>query len=152
MPALVLSVLQWVVLAALTGVAVIRASVLDATFWVTLQWLLVGAAVVVPFNLLLIGLENVLFLLFPSRLLANTPGDFQAMGRGVLVMVAKILLLGIVGGVAFLAGFIVYGLSGESILLAVAAGWIVLADGAAVLVPVAGLVFMRIDISRDKPA
>src|SRR5262249_30260159 len=33
-----------------------------------------------PFNFLLFGVENLLFLLFPTRVMATAPGDFQAMG------------------------------------------------------------------------
>ena len=150
-PALILGALQWVMLGGLAAVEYVRAPAHNAAHWAELLWLLAGAAIVVPINFLLFGLENVLFLLLPSRLMATTPGDFQTIGRNVLLMLVKMLTFGLVGGLASLVGWVAFMASGQSALLALAAVWIVLADCAAILVPVAGLAFTRIDLSRDKP-
>ena len=40
-------------------------------------FLLVGAAFALPFNTLLFGIENLIFLLFPQRVVAVSPGDLQ---------------------------------------------------------------------------
>ena len=69
MPVLLTCCLQWVVLA--------------AVFWVSGRggrFLLICAAYAVPFDFLLFAMENLFFLLFPTRLAAATPGDFQALG------------------------------------------------------------------------
>ena len=59
--------------------------------------LLLAAAVFAPlYNFVLIVVENLLFLLFPTRVMVTTPGDFQAMGRNVLTQLGK--LVGIGGG------------------------------------------------------
>jgi len=44
-------------------------------------------------NFLVFGVENLLFLWFPTRLVPSTPGDFQLMGRHILLMMAKMLVL-----------------------------------------------------------
>ena len=66
-----------------------------------LWWLLVGCAFFVPLNFLIFAIENLLFLWFPSRLVANTPGDFQVLGRQVLLWLAKLFSLLVVLGLAF---------------------------------------------------
>ena len=58
-----------------------------------LRYGLAGAAVVVPINFVLFALENVLFLLFPARQMAATPGDFHALGRQFLTLFARTLVL-----------------------------------------------------------
>ena len=42
---------------------------------------LTAAALAFPFNALLMSTENLIFLLFPSRPAASSPGDFQVLGR-----------------------------------------------------------------------
>src|SRR5262249_3174585 len=54
----------------------------------------------VPFNFLLFGIGNLLFLLFPTRTVNASPGDFQAMGRYVLLNLAKFITLSMAAGLA----------------------------------------------------
>ena len=63
--------------------------------------LVVGAAFALPLNFLLFSLDNLLFLWFPSRIWATNPGDFQALGRNVLIILTK----AIVGGAAAAGAF-----------------------------------------------
>src|SRR5262249_12942502 len=80
-PVLLLSLVQWLFLAAIQAV------------W--RRWeppLVLCAGFALPANLLVFGLDNLLFLWFPSRLVAANPGDFQALGRNVLVLLTKILV------------------------------------------------------------
>jgi hypothetical protein len=128
---------------------------------------LVLAAFALPFNFLLLALENLLFLLFPSRLMASTPGDFQTVGRNVVMLLAKMLLLGVVLVVAGLAmggtylvlsnvGRIVGPALGWTTGVPMApllyVGWIVLAAAGAALVPLLAWAFERYDVGRDTPA
>ncbi len=113
---------------------------------------LAGAAAVfvLPFNLLLFGLENLLFLLFPARILANQPGDFQAVGRNVLYFLAKVVALIVVAAVAGLTAVVV-GLVCRSPLAGMAAAWVILAISAGLTVPLVALAFTRFDVGRDTP-
>ncbi|HTU19382.1 MAG TPA: putative ABC exporter domain-containing protein [Gemmataceae bacterium] len=119
------------------------------------DWLLpaclVCAAYVPPINFLLFALDNLLFLLFPTRLMAATPGDFQALGRSVLFLAAKVTALGIVCGVAVIVGAVMYVASDESLLLAALAAWPVVVLSAAALVPLVAWAFTIFDVGRNTP-
>jgi hypothetical protein len=141
-PVLLVCLIQWVALAVVAA-TLPRGVMMQA---------LVGAAVlVVPFNFLLIGLDNLLFLLFPSRALTPAPGDFQMMGRLLLTYLGKILGLGLVAGAAVLVAAPVYLLLGRSLAVALTAAWFVLAAFAAGQVPLIVLAFRRFDVARDTP-
>jgi hypothetical protein len=110
------------------------------------------AAYVVPINFLLFALDNLLFLLFPTRLMAAMPGDFQALGRNVLFMVAKATGLVMVGLAAFLVGWLMYTVSGNNWVIGVSAAWPVVVVCAAALVPLVAWAFVLFDVGRDTPA
>jgi hypothetical protein len=99
----------------------------------------------------LIALENLLFLLFPVRLLASTPGDFQALGRNVLLALTKTTGLALAGMGALVSGIVAWLLT-HSWAAAVAAAWLALAACGAVLVPCIALAFTHFDVGRDTPA
>ncbi|HEY7423183.1 MAG TPA: putative ABC exporter domain-containing protein [Gemmataceae bacterium] len=143
-PALLMTALQW------TGLAVVLATSPPNA------WLLPGcltcAVYVLPINFLLFTLDNLLFLLFPTRLMAATPGDFQALGRNVLFMVAKMTALAFVTLAAGVTGLIVYYVTGGSWLLGVLAAWPVVVLSAAALVPFVAWAFTIFDVGRDTPA
>lgn len=151
-PVLLLTLVQWIVLGVVQGVMGRVAPLL-----------LVFAAFALPFNFLLFGLENLLFLLFPMRLTAAAPGDFQAMGRNVLFLLAKTFSLALVGGMAALMGGLVYYLvglvlpattgTGERVQwsFALAAAWGTVALAAAGLVPLVARAFVAFDVARDTP-
>jgi hypothetical protein len=114
--------------------------------------LLTTAALALPFNALLMASDNLIFLLFPARPAAASPGDFQMLGRqaaqlimkGLAVMVGCLVAFGIAIPVYILAG-------GSLIVLALLAGTI-LAGEAAALVPLVARAFERFDPSTDMPA
>jgi hypothetical protein len=143
-PVLMMTLLQWIGLAVVVWVSPPR------------DWLLEGclacAAFVVPINLLLFALDNLLFLLFPTRLMANSPGDFQALGRNVLLMIAKGLTVMVAGGTAAGIGYLIYLLPGGNMAAAVVAAWLVVLVFAASLVPLVALAFVFFDVGRDTPA
>jgi hypothetical protein len=120
------------------------------------DWLLPASLACVlyipPINFLLFALDNLLFLLFPTRLMAATPGDFQALGRNVLFLAAKAMVLGMVCMAAGIVGMVVYWQLGESFLLAALAAWPVVALFAAALVPLVAWAFTIFDVGRDTPA
>jgi hypothetical protein len=111
-----------------------------------------GVLFLLPLNFLLFGLDNLLFLWFPSRIFATNPGDFQALGRNVLILLVKMVVMvgaGLLGGAA---GWLVWYLTGGQLDAALLAGWIILVMFAAILVPLAAIAFRNFDVSRDMPA
>jgi Putative ABC exporter len=141
-PVLLICLVQWIAL------AVIAATLGRST---ATEGALGTAALAIPFNFLLIGLDNLLFLLFPSRAMTPTPGDFQVMGRLLLTYVAKLMILGLAVGAAALIAVPAYFLLGRNLPAAVAAAWLVLAAFALGQVPLIVLAFRRFDVARDTP-
>ncbi len=111
-----------------------------------------AAALALPFNALLMSTENLIFLLFPSRPAASSPGDFQVLGRQAAQLVIKSLSV-IVGGIIAMAIavplFILTG--GSWLVLTLVAGAILLGQTCA-LVPAIAWAFARFDPSVDTPA
>jgi hypothetical protein len=113
--------------------------------------LLAAAFVALPFNALLMTTENLIFLLFPTRPAAASPGDFQVLGRqaiqlvmkAVAVIVGCVLAFGIAGTLAMLVG-------GSLALLALVAAVILLVESAT-LIPAIAWAFSRFDPSVDTP-
>jgi hypothetical protein len=139
-PVLLLSLMQWSAVAAVAALAPGYALAAG-----------VAALYVVPFNFVLIALENLLFLLFPVRLMANTPGDFQAVGRNVLLSLGKLFGLGLVATVAGVAVAVAWVVTRDAYLAALAGLPVVVLAGAA-LVPLVALAFDAFDVGRDTPA
>lgn len=114
--------------------------------------LAVAAALALPFNALLMSTENAIFLLFPTRPAAVTPGDFQMLGRQVaqLLMKAISVMVGLVLAFAIAAiPFMLLG--GPLVVLTIVAGAVLLAETTA-LVPLMAWAFRRFDPSVDTPA
>jgi hypothetical protein len=103
-----------------------------------------------PFNFLIYALENLFFLVFPTRL-ASSPGDFQAMGRNILLFLIKALVLGVSVGLAVVVSLGVAWLTGLP-LLSLTSGWLTLVVCAAALIPPTAWAFVQFDVSRDMPA
>ena len=78
---LVLAVIQFVVLAALLAAGGNPAVIMTA------------AAFLVPFDVLMLGVSNLLFLIYPVRLVQTNAADFQLMGRMMLLMLLQFLIL-----------------------------------------------------------
>jgi hypothetical protein len=149
-PVVLTCALQWLVLA--------------AVLWVSRRGgrpLLICAAYAVPFDFLLFAMENLFFLLFPTRLAAATPGDFQALGRNVLFLLAKMLVLMLVGFLAAVAGVVAWlltggtmvngELTGGSPMAAWLGGWPVVALSGAAFLPLIAYAFQAFDVGRDTP-
>jgi hypothetical protein len=114
--------------------------------------LVAGMAFALPLNFLVFGLDNLMFLWFPSRIMASNPGDFQAMGRNMLFLITKTLVVAVVGALAFGFGLGAYFLAGRSLVAGLAVGWIVVTACAWVLVPLMAAAFDAFDVSCDIPA
>jgi hypothetical protein len=139
-PTLLLALMQWLALA--------LALVMAPEEW---HRLLVVAAFVPVVTFVIVGLENLLFLLFPVRVMAATPGDFQAVGRNVLLAMGKLVGLLAVAAAATVAALPAALLTGSFVAAALAA-WPVVAAAGAALVPLCGLAFTWFDVGRDTPA
>jgi hypothetical protein len=139
-PVVLIGVLQGILLVALVAV---RGKVEPLV--------LAGTAFLPPVNCLLFGLDNLLFLWFPTRLAPASPGDLQALGRQMVLWMVKFLVLQVMAGIAFLFGFVVYLLTGGSWVAGAALGWLVLAAFVVGLVPLIALAFRRYDVARDMP-
>jgi hypothetical protein len=139
-PVLLVSLLQLILIAILMAIDQVVEPVL-----------LGGAAFVLPVTFLLFGIDNLLFLWFPTRQVQAGPGDLQTMGRQMLLYMAKMLALVLILGVAFLFGVIVSLPLGMNWVVVAAVGWLVLAGFVVGLVPLIGLAFNRFDVARDIP-
>jgi hypothetical protein len=119
--------------------------------WGGMEQILLGAVLLCwPANFLTLGIDNLLFLWFPTRQVVATPGDFQMMGRQMLLLLTKFLALGVALGVAALVG-LPAGLLAGSVPVGVAAAFVVLMGFAAGLVPLLALAFEHFDVARDTP-
>ncbi len=94
--ALIVSSLQWLLLGLLfIG---LKASV----------WFVWAAAIALPLNFLLFGLDNLAFLLFPSRLKSGAPGDVMVLGRMMFQSLIKMLSMTGVGIPAGVIGAVLW--------------------------------------------
>ena len=134
--------------------------VLTAAAWVSLSlfgWLarpgptlLVSAAALAPpVNLVLVAVENLYFLWFPFRTAGVNSFDFQAMGRQMLLLMAKGATVVAAGGAAAGLGALVLYLTGRNWPAAVAAAWVALAAAGLGLVPLLGAAFEAYDVAGD---
>jgi len=138
-PVLVLTFMAWLIAAAVIGFAprYTRGAAV--------------AAIIAPAAIgLVVGLENVTFLMFPTAQTMSTPGDMSVMGRAMVVMFAKMIGLMIALGLAVGVAALVL-LATGSWPLTLAAGWLLLAGGALATVPIAARLFATFDLSMDKP-
>ena len=139
-PSLILTLLHWVVLglaaAAIGEMPLVLAAV---------------AAFSLPLNFLIIGLENLLFLLFPARMMPAMPGDLQHVGRMIVLLALKMLVLLALCGLAAGLGGIAYFVCGGSWIAALSAVWLVLAAFGVLLVPCVAAAYRRFDVSLDTP-
>jgi hypothetical protein len=114
-----------------------------------LFWALVIAPVL---DLLMIGVENLIFLLLPARPAAATPGDLSAMGRQALIFLLKGLVILCAGAIAAGAGVATYFALGRSQVIACAVTVTLLGVQALAMIPLVGWAFARFDPAEDVPA
>jgi hypothetical protein len=144
-PTLILSAVQLVVMG------------LVQLLWTGAEKLLAAVAIfALPFNFLSFGLENLMFLWFPARPTPSAPGDFQMMGRQMLMMAAKFAALFAVMVPAVLAALVAAVVAAlvfqlDPVPPALVVGWLVLTCLAGGVVPLVAQAFRRFDVARDTP-
>lgn len=116
------------------------------------QTLLAAAPLIVPFNLLVFCSENLIFLLFPHRPAAASPGDLQVLGRKFIFLLMKGLVLMVGLCVAGSIGVTAWILTAKSTAALICASWIALAIEGAALVPAIAWAYRKFDPSTDTPA
>jgi hypothetical protein len=104
----------------------------------------------IPLSFLAVLLDNMVFLLSPSRPIP-TPGS-QFSGLKILLNVGKVLVLYLACGIAGGVGTAAYFLAGRQFWLAAIVAGLVLGGFAAALLPLAALLFRRFDVARERPA
>ena len=113
--------------------------------------LLIAAFVAPPFNLLMIGLGNAFFLLFPTRTFVMNPGDFRFAARMQLIVMLQGAVLMACLTVAAVVGLVSFLVTGGSYLAGFVAAWAVLVVPAIGVVPCVAWAFRRFDASLDVP-
>lgn len=102
----------------------------------------------VPFNLLLYGLENLLFLLFPTPLVPVGRVDFDFLGRTMVEFMVKTMLLVGACALAAGAGMRVLDMTERSWPASAGVAWLSLTLIALLMLPLLSWAFDRFDISR----
>jgi hypothetical protein len=110
-----------------------------------------AAAFTLPFNVLYVGIENLMFLMFPLRSAGLIAGDMQMFGRQMVIFPCKVLLLLVglfitaaVGTVGFIAGNKSWPMFGG-------VAWFAVCVVAGAMIPLLGRVYGRFDPSNDTP-
>jgi hypothetical protein len=108
-------------------------------------------ALAMPVNLLLVGVENWLFLLFPARMGPAHPGDFSHAGRQMLLMLGKGISLMIGIGIPAIFAAVAYYLSGHNWFVAIVVAMVPATIISVLPIPLVTLAFKNFDVSRDTP-
>ena len=109
------------------------------------------AAFAVPFNVLQVGIENLLFLMFPLRSAGLIAGDMQLFGRQMVIFPCKFLLLLAALAVVAAVGTVGYILGNQSWPAFGAVAWVALSLVALATIPVLGRAYGRFDPSMHTP-
>jgi Putative ABC exporter len=109
-----------------------------------------GIALVVPVNLLVFGVENLVFLVFPVRATATTAGDFQFLGKFLLLTMFKFTVVGVGLSIAATGGVIYFIIPNP--WLALAGSLLLLLAIDVFIMFLVTLAFVRFDVSLDTPA
>ena len=103
----------------------------------------------IPLSFLAVLLDNIVFLLSPSRPIPTSGSLFS--GLKILLNVGKVLVLYLACGIAGGVGAVAYFLAGRQLWLAAIVAGLVLGGFAAALLPLAALLFRRFDVARERP-
>jgi len=139
-PIALLTVVQWLVLGAFASV------------FGHLPIVMIVACFVVPINIVMVGLENIMFLLYPTRQLAAGFGDLQAVGRNIVLFAVRAFFLVLWAGLGAAAGAAAFFLTGRSTGAMLLASWIVLMLASVLVIPATAAAFRRFDVSVHTPA
>ncbi len=100
-------------------------------------------------NVLVLAVDNLLFLLAPARLHPATGASFQFFGRTVVEMLVKFILLALGIAVAVGPAALAYFLCGRSWIAGLAVAWVLLLATALAMVLAVAWAFRRFDVSLD---
>lgn len=103
-----------------------------------------------PAGFIIIALENIVFLLLPTRLFAPGQASMVFSGRRILMMLFRLALFTVGGGLVFGAGAAAWALT-RSVPATYAAGWLVLILIGLSLLKAVSWAFARFDVSLDMP-
>ena len=106
----------------------------------------------IPYNLLVIGVQNLVFLLFPTRMIQASPGDLQQFGRQMATFFLMVLLLLVSLGLSAGLGWLAYWLLGGSKMAFLMIFTLALYGMSAVIVPYVAWAYDRFDVGEDLPA
>jgi len=137
---LLLAVIQLVLLAGLLATGANPAIVL------------VAAAFVVPFDVLMLAMNNLLFLIYPVRIAQTSSVDFQLMGRATLFMLLDFLILIPTLGIPAAIGGIVFFVSGFYWPAFAVTSWFVLVAELPLMLILLAWTFQQFDPSTETPA
>ena len=113
-------------------------------FPTTAGWLLMGALLVLPINLLLFGVDKLVFYIYPTRMAKGAPGDFQNAGKQMIFMAFKMLILGAAALLTLVASLPVAFLLQSPLLAVICAGTVLLIQ-VGLLVPLLADAFERFE-------
>ena len=105
-------------------------------------------AFTLPSNLLLYGLENLLFLLFPAKLLPVGRVDFEFLGRSLVDFILKTIIIVTAAVAAGAAGFAALDATGQSYIWLAVTSWLVLTVIASLTVPLLAIAFRHFKVSQ----
>jgi hypothetical protein len=137
--ATLLCVLQWLIFA--VGAVLAPAAAAE---------LLVAALFALPYNWIVCGMENLLFLHYPSSLVVTGTEGFMKMGRAMLFLVAKFLVLGVCAATAAVPAVLIYFVT-QSLAAAFIAAWMILGCAAAGIIQLSAVAFQRFDVNVIVP-
>jgi len=139
-PVMILSIMGWLIAG---GVAVF----MDFSPGI----LAMAALGVVPVGVLIIGLENFVFLLMPTRLFAPGQASMIFSGRRIVLMLLRLALLVVSGVVISAAGFGAWAIWHSTAPTFIAC-WLAACAIAAGVVRAVAWAFAKFDVSLDMPA
>ncbi len=117
---------------------------LIAFFPATAGWLLMGVLLVLPINLVLFGVDKLVFYIYPTRMAKGAPGDFQNAGKQMIFMAFKMLILGAAALLTLVASLPVAFLLQSPLLAVICAGTVLLIQ-VGLLVPLLADAFERFE-------
>lgn len=112
--------------------------------------LVLAAVLALPVNLLLFAIENLMFLLHPTRFVSSGPGDLQGSGRTMMLMFVKLLILSLALGLAGGFGALTHVFT-NSLAAAGAAALVVMIIEIAAMLALMAAAFKRYDPSIHTP-
>jgi hypothetical protein len=140
-PVALFAVAQWGVLA----------SVAASATPVPLAWLAAPALLGPPLAWAMVATDNLLFLWMPYRVSTDGAQNVQFVGKGMLILFVKFVVLGVLGGLAAAAGLAIWTLAGRSVPAAALGAAVVLVLGCLPLTWGVGATFRAFDVTRDVP-